>query len=69
MRDYEVRLRRGRPSDWVVANPVLMKGEVGVVIAGDNQRCPFKVGDGITPWTGLPYATALPSVLVIRNAR
>ena len=41
-----VQLRRGNPSD----NPVLADGEPG----WDDVNKILKIGDGITPWTGLP---------------
>jgi hypothetical protein len=43
-------MRRGLASEWYNANPVLRAGEIGFSI--DTQT--FKVGNGSTPWLGLP---------------
>lgn len=45
-------LRNGTAAAWVEANPVLLKGEIGVEV--DTRR--FKFGDGITSWGDLPYS-------------
>lgn len=45
-------LRNGTATSWVEANPVLLKGEIGLEI--DTKR--GKYGDGLTPWNELPYA-------------
>lgn len=37
---------------WEAANPVLLDGELGIVT--DDQGL-YKMGDGVTPWNGLPY--------------
>lgn len=42
---------RGTAAEWTASNPVLPAGEFGVEI--DTFR--LKVGNGITPWNGLPY--------------
>ena len=44
--------RNGTATAWVEANPVLLKGEIGVEV--DTRR--FKFGDGITSWSNLPYS-------------
>jgi len=38
-------------SQWAAQNPVLMAGEPGVESETEN----LKIGDGLTPWSGLPY--------------
>lgn len=45
-------LRRDTSADWADANPILAQGEPGVET--DTRR--FKVGDGVSVWTALPYA-------------
>lgn len=37
---------------WEAANPVLLDGELGLV--SDDPGL-YKMGDGVTPWNGLPY--------------
>lgn len=51
--------RRGTTAAWTSANPILADGEIG----WDTTAANFKVGDGSTVWTSLPYllATALAS--------
>ena len=44
-----IRLRRGTSAEWASANPVLRSGEPGV----DLDTGEFKIGDGVTQWSGL----------------
>jgi hypothetical protein len=43
--------RRGTASQWTAANPVLNAGE----LAYETDTGQFKIGDGSTAWTSLPY--------------
>lgn len=43
--------RRGVKADWELRNPVLAAGEPAYETDTGRQ----KIGDGVTPWTGLPY--------------
>ena len=47
-----IQLRRDTEINWLAINPVLAVGEAGVEY--DTGR--IKVGDGVTPWSGLNYA-------------
>lgn len=47
----QIQLRRGLAASWTSVNPTLALGEVG--IETDTRK--MKVGDGVTPWTGLSY--------------
>jgi hypothetical protein len=49
--DTVIKFRRGDAALWVTRNPVLYSGEPGV----ESDTGKFKIGDGVTPWTGLPY--------------
>ena len=49
-KSFVFQMRRGLASEWYNANPVLRAGEIGVSL--DTQT--FKVGNGGTPWLGLP---------------
>lgn len=54
----KIRPRRGTKSQWEAKNPVLLEGELAYEypnegITTGNVR--FKVGDGISRWTDLPY--------------
>lgn len=46
--------RRGSAEAWAAINPVLARGEIGVLLnpSGDHQ---MRVGDGIRPWDELPF--------------
>lgn len=48
---YRFKLTRGLSDRWTLKNPILAEGEPGYEI--DTGR--FKMGDGFTPWNGLPY--------------
>lgn len=43
--------RRGTESQWESANPVLAAGEIA--FSTDDQT--FRIGDGVTAWSSLPY--------------
>jgi len=45
--------RRGDSSQWSESNPILAPGEIGLEV--DTQT--FKIGDGLTSWDDLPYAS------------
>lgn len=49
----QIQLRRGTAAAWTSANPTLAAGELGV----ETDTNKFKVGNGSTSWTSLPYAT------------
>jgi hypothetical protein len=49
----QIQLRRGAAASWTTSNPTLAAGELGV----ETDTNKFKVGDGSTSWTSLPYAT------------
>lgn len=46
-----VQVRRDTAANWISANPVLAAGEW----ARETDTGKLKIGDGITPWTGLSY--------------
>lgn len=49
-----IKLREDDESAWETVNPVLLKGEIGVV---PKQPPLFKIGEGSTPWSDLPFYT------------
>lgn len=51
--NLRILLRNDTAENWVLANPILGKGEMGIEI--DTHK--FKIGDGITPWNLLPYSS------------
>ena len=46
-----IQLRRGTAVQWTTANPVLFQGEIGL----ETDTNKFKVGNGTSTWTALPY--------------
>ena len=46
-----IQFKRGVASRWAELNPILQAGEPGFVT--DENR--FKIGDGLTQWSDLPY--------------
>jgi hypothetical protein len=55
----KLRPRRGTASEWNLINPVLMEGELGIEYPDTGigtGLCKFKLGDGFTKWSDLPYA-------------
>lgn len=51
-----LQVRRGSGENWNSVNPTLSNGELGLNI--DNGL--FKIGDGLTAWTSLPYYPGIP---------
>lgn len=52
-----VQVRRGTSGEWSSANPTLGAGEWGL----DTSTKRYKIGDGLTAWNSLPYASILPN--------
>lgn len=55
----KIRPRRSTRSEWELINPILMDGELGIEVPDTGVGtglCKFKIGDGNTSWTDLPYA-------------
>lgn len=51
-----IQLRNDTAANWAAANSVLAVGEIGIEREADGHATGFKIGDGVTPWTDLPYA-------------
>jgi hypothetical protein len=49
--------RRDTAANWTSANPTLAAGEMGI----ETDTYKFKVGNGSTAWTSLPYSVDIPS--------
>lgn len=55
----KIRPRRSTMTEWQSTNPVLFEGELGVEYPDTGigtGLCKFKLGDGKTKWSNLPYA-------------
>ena len=51
-----IRPRRGTATEWAQSNPVLAEGELGLEL----DTGAFKIGDGVTAWNDLGYASGPP---------
>jgi hypothetical protein len=49
--------RRDTAANWTSTNPTLAAGEMGI----ETDTYKFKVGNGSTAWTSLPYSVDIPS--------
>ena len=49
----KVVTRNGTESQWISSNPILLEGEVGITM--DTTPKKFKVGNGTSAWSELPY--------------
>ncbi len=56
----QIQLRNDTAANWISANPILAKGEIGVEI--DTNK--MKIGLGTTPWNDLSYTGIDPEELV-----
>ena len=51
-----IQLRNDTAANWESANPILLKGEVGVVLGAAGEKARFKIGDGTTAWNDLEFS-------------
>ena len=51
-----IQLRNDTAANWESANPILLKGEVGVVLGAAGEKARFKIGDGTTAWNNLEFS-------------
>lgn len=51
--DSRIQIRNDTAANWKAANPVLLKGELGIEI--DTRK--MKIGDGISTYTALKYVS------------
>ena len=56
----KIVIRNDTEANWTSANPVLLEGEVGITM--DTNPKKFKVGNGTSTWSELPYHN--PSVTI-----
>lgn len=54
-----IQVRKGTSTEWSVANPVLLAGELGF----DTTNLVFKIGDGTSSWASLKNAGDFSSLL------
>jgi len=57
--NFQMQMRRGAAVDWAGFNTILAAGELGVVT--DSSPLQMKIGDGTTPWNGLPFLGSIVS--------
>lgn len=51
--DVKLKQRYDTEANWTSVNPVLLKGEIAISSDKDGK---YKVGDGSSKWSALPYA-------------
>ncbi len=59
---YKIRPRAGSAAEWTAANPVLAEREIGYEFPTDGLGAGYvkmKMGDGVTHWNDLPYASEI----------
>ena len=56
----KIVIRNDTEANWTSANPVLLEGEVGITM--DTNPKKFKIGNGTSAWSELPYHN--PSVTI-----
>ena len=57
----QIQLRNDSTTNWVVSNPILAEGEIGI----ENDSRLSKIGDGIHTWNTLPYSSNFSSSYAI----
>lgn len=56
IRGIRIKLRRGTAAEWAAMDTVLDAGEPGL----DMTSWRVKFGDGVTPWSGIPFPPGAP---------
>ena len=62
---YKIRPRSGTKAQWETANTILAEREIGYELPDGGVGTgvvKMKMGDGVTPWNELPYASYVPDV-------
>lgn len=54
----QIQFRRDTAANWNTNNPTLAQGEVGL----ETDTHSYKIGDGVTAWTGLNYNQLAPEI-------
>lgn len=63
MLNTRIQLKTDTAANWTTNNPVLKEGELAIVSDGGGQNKPLiKVGDGVSTYTNLSFASELPRV-------
>jgi hypothetical protein len=57
MPTFKIQFRRDVKAQWETVDPVLRDGEIGVEKSDDPSVVAYKIGDGETLWSELPYAS------------
>lgn len=69
--NWSLQHKRDTAANWTANNPILLAGQLGIETDNLTTTPKFKIGDGITDWNTLPYATSsasnLSSVLTTGN--
>lgn len=58
--NWSLQHRVDAAANWTANNPTLLAGQLGIETDNLTTNPKFKIGDGSTAWTGLPYVGAGP---------
>ena len=62
IKSARIQLIKDTTANWESMNPILLDGEIGVESKGKGEFA-IKIGDGISHWKQLPYATSSPAAI------
>lgn len=62
-----IKNRYDTEENWLTENPILLSGETAFTDISGVHKC--KVGDGETPYIGLPYVNNMDEAMIIRKWR
>lgn len=60
----QLQVRNDTAANWTSANPTLLAGEIGFETSTNN----FKIGNGTSAWTSLPYGNSSEAIVVLNTA-
>ena len=56
--DWTLQHYSGTAASFTSNNPILLVGQIGIETDNLSTTPKFKIGDGVTAWSGLPYANS-----------
>ena len=56
--NVRVIIKHGTAANWTKLNPILLAGEMGIVVDDTKDNGKYKVGDGVTAWNNLKYSSS-----------
>lgn len=56
--NVRVIIKHGTAANWTKLNPILLAGEMGIVVDDTKDNGKYKIGDGVTAWNNLKYSSS-----------